>query len=1137
MIFLYHKVHPEGKTVWWVDVESFYRQMRALRGRKIVYLDAYNAADTDQVVITFDGIYTNILEFAAPILHEFGYPFELFVTSDYIGRDNSFDTVEPHALFADREALASLVALGGRLQWHSRTHVNLGPVRDREFIRKELDIPENLHCIDKLGFNWFAYPHGDFNDVVVEEVRSRFKGALSCIQGNDTNPYMFNRQIMTSETVVEPRKKVAVIIASYNYGNFLPEAVESVLRQTQQPDEVHITDDCSEDNTEEVGRYFSEKKPSWVHFHRNDKNLGIIGNFNAAVLRTRADYVCILGADNRMRSDYIERLSAILDAHPNAAIAYTDFALFGPRARLVYEQFPPERRGQIIRNHFYLITFPDFSPSAREQLEQGNFIHGSSMFRRAAYDGVGGYLKDDLPEDYSLFRRMVRARWDAVRCPLSLLEYRQHSREQANIRLSTHIEVQFYRQLVTERDGQIVALNQALSEREGQVASLNQTLSEREGQIASLNQTLSEREWQVASLNQSLSERDEQIADIVHSKSWRLTHPLRRIGLGVRTMLRKERGEKQGEAREKETPVPPATFDRNDYTEWIRRYDTLTDETRVAMRARIDVFPHKPLISVVMPTYNAKPEWLHEAIASVRKQIYPHWELCIADDASSDTAIRSILEGYANEDPRIKIVFRETRGNISAASNSALNLATGEWIALLDHDDLLAEHALFWTADAINKNPDVRLIYSDEDKIDESGRRLYPYFKCDWNVDLFYSHNLITHLGVYQAELLRNKMGGFREGLEGAQDYDLALRCIEHIESHQIYHIPRVLYHWRMHTGSTAQSSEAKPYAMLAGERALNEHLKRVGIEANAELIGFGYRVRYALPNSLPLVSLIIPTHNGFNLIRQCVESILEKTTYSNYEILIIDNRSDDPGTLTYFKSLKGDSRIRVIRDDRPFNYSALNNAAVKLARGEVVGLVNNDIVVISPDWLSEMLSHALRAGVGAVGAKLWYPNETLQHGGVILGLGGVAGHSHKHLPRHQHGYFGHENLIQSFSAVTAACLIIRKSIYEEVGGLNEADLQVAYNDVDFCLRVREAGYRNIWTPYAELYHHESATRGYEDTPEKQARFEKEVAYMEQRWGEQILSDPAYSPNLTLDHEDFSLAWPPRVEVVGAKNP
>ena len=577
--------------------------------------------------------------------------------------------------------------------------------------------------------------------------------------------------------------------------------------------------------------------------------------------------------------------------------------------------------------------------------------------------------------------------------------------------------------------------------------------------------------------------------------------------------------------------VSSAEFDRNDYAEWMRRYDTLTDEMRASIKHSISGFVNKPLISVLMPTYNPKEEWLIAAIESVRNQIYPNWQLCIADDASTNPAVREILEDYIKKDSRIKVVFREQNGHISAASNSALEVCTGDWVALLDHDDLLSEHALYWVADAINQHSDVQLIYSDEDKIDEVGRRFEPYFKCDWNVDLFYSHNMFSHLGVYKAELVR-QVNGFKVGLEGSQDYDLALRCIEYINPTQIHHIPRVLYHWRIHAESTALALDAKPYAMLAGEKALNQHLQRKGIEARAELIGYGFRIHYSLPSNQPKVSLIIPTRNGLNLIRTCVESILKKTTYSNYEILIIDNGSDDPEVLSFFERVITDARVKVVVDNRPFNYSALNNAAVKLAQGSYIGLLNNDLEVISPDWLSEMVSIALQPKVGAVGAKLWYPNNTLQHGGVIIGLGGVAGHAHCGMPHGQCGYFARAKLIQTLTAVTAACLIIKKSIYLEVDGLDETNLKIAFNDVDFCLRVREANYRNVWTPYAELYHHESASRGFEDTPEKQKRFNDEVLYMHKTWGSALEIDPAYSPNLTLQYGDFSYAWPPRTQTV-----
>ncbi len=567
---------------------------------------------------------------------------------------------------------------------------------------------------------------------------------------------------------------------------------------------------------------------------------------------------------------------------------------------------------------------------------------------------------------------------------------------------------------------------------------------------------------------------------------------------------------------------------RNNYDEWIRQFDVVDDTRRAAIRTRVAAMGNAPLISVLMPTYNPDLDWLREAIESVRGQIYSNWELCIADDASTDLAVRPLLEAYARDDRRIKVTFRERNGHISAASNSALALATGEWVALLDQDDRLAEHALFWTADAIDRDPSLKLIYSDEDKIDEEGRRHDPYFKCDWNRDLFYSQNMFCHLGLYRRTLL-DSIGGFREGVEGAQDHDLVLRCIEQTGDAAIGHIPRVLYHWRVHAGSTAAGADAKSYAAVAGERALREHFLRCNVGADVEWVGYGYRVRYGLPSPAPLVSLIVPTRNALELMRTCIESIRARTTYPNYEIIIVDNGSDDPAALEYFASLAAGDRVRVLRDDSPFNYSALNNRAVAAARGSLVGLINNDIEVRSPEWLSEIVSIALQPGVGAVGAKLLYPDDTLQHAGIVLGIGGVAGHANKHGRPPHRGYFGRTGLIGSWSAVTAACMVVRRDVFLSVGGLNETDLTVAFNDVDFCLKLKAAGYRNVLTPYAELYHHESATRGYEDNPEKRTRFRAESDYMRRRWSNWLKHDPAYSPNLTLQHEDFSLAWPPRV--------
>lgn len=567
------------------------------------------------------------------------------------------------------------------------------------------------------------------------------------------------------------------------------------------------------------------------------------------------------------------------------------------------------------------------------------------------------------------------------------------------------------------------------------------------------------------------------------------------------------------------------------YKNWIVEYDTYSIEDQNRMREEIKMFGIKPKVSIILPVYNPKKEWLAEAIDSVINQLYEDWELCIADDNSTDPGIKEILERYKLLDCRIKVTCRNENGHISATSNSALSLATGEYIALLDHDDILPVSALYFVVKAINLYPQAKLFYSDEDKMDENGQRHDPYFKPDWNPDLFYSHNMFSHLGVYASELVQT-VGGFHEGMEGSQDYDLVLRCLEQITEREIVHIPKILYHWRVHRDSTAGNVEVKPYAVLAGERALNEHFQRMGLPATVTLTNFGYRAQYRLPVDPPLVSLLIPTRDHKSVTEIAVQSILKKTKYPNYEIIIIDNGSVEPETLNWFECIQDeDSRVKVIRYDYPFNYSAINNFGAAQSNGLIIGLINNDIEVISPDWLSEMVSHALRPNIGCVGAKLYYSDDTLQHGGVVLGVGGVAGHSHKHFPRSVTGYFARLKLISNFSAVTGACLLVRKEIFEALGGLDQINLKVAFNDVDFCLKVRELGYRNLWTPYAELYHHESISRGYEDTPEKQARFQAEVQFMKDKWGAKLLQDPCYSPNLTLDHEDFSLAWPPRSTV------
>ncbi len=566
----------------------------------------------------------------------------------------------------------------------------------------------------------------------------------------------------------------------------------------------------------------------------------------------------------------------------------------------------------------------------------------------------------------------------------------------------------------------------------------------------------------------------------------------------------------------------------NDYISWVQRFDSIDAADRARMQSTIATWEKPPRFSIVMPVYNTPERWLRRCLDTVQAQIYTNWELCIADDASTKPHVRSVLEEYAARDARIKVHFRERNGHIVAASNSALELAQGDYMVLLDHDDELPEHALFVVAERLVSDSRVKLIYSDEDKIDENGRRYEPYFKPDWNPELFHSQNMISHLGVYELALVR-EVGCFQPGFEGSQDYDLALRCIERLQPENIAHIPHVLYHWRAIEGSTALAHGEKSYAKSAGALALEAHLARCGIAAEVlPALESYHRVRYALPATLPLVSLIIPTRDRLDLLRLSVGTILEKTTYPNFEILILDNQSCEPQTLEYFRDIVRDERVRVIAYDKPFNFSAINNHGARHARGEVLGLINNDVEVFDGEWLSEMMSHALRPGVGAVGSMLYYPDDRIQHAGVVVGFLGVGAHAFQGKPRGSYGPFGRARLLQNLSCVTAACLLLRREVFDAVGGLEEG-LEVAFNDVDFCLRILDTGKRIVWTPYAELYHHESASRGLEDSPEKLARFTREVEFMQKRYGKRLLADPAYNPNLSLDVEPFALAWPPRV--------
>ncbi len=551
------------------------------------------------------------------------------------------------------------------------------------------------------------------------------------------------------------------------------------------------------------------------------------------------------------------------------------------------------------------------------------------------------------------------------------------------------------------------------------------------------------------------------------------------------------------------------------YDLWIARHEPAVEEKR-RMRMEVEKFALRPRISVVVPLYKTPLAILTRCIQSVTDQLYPNWELCLADDASGDSAITALLGERSRRDSRLRVTALQENLGISGATNEALSISTGDYVAFLDHDDELADFALWEVAKAINENPDIDLFYSDEDKIDQRGRRYDAFFKPDWSPDLFLSCNYICHFVVIKRSLL-DRIGGLSESYNGAQDYEFLLRAMEFAP--KIKRIPKVLYHWGAITGSTAKASAGKPYASIDGKRALSSYLARVATGATVEVVKTcRYRVRYPIVGN-PRVTILMPTNGHRNLFRVALEDVLEKTSYKNYDIVLIDN-SRSARIEEYVSKLARKSPITYFDwRSRPFNFSQMNNAAARASESPYILFLNDDITVIAAEWLTALLEHAQRPEIGAVGAQLWYPNDAIQHAGVVMGLYGNCSHAFKNLAAGRPHYFDLPELIRNCSAVTAACLLVGREKFFEAGGFDETNLAVAFQDVDLCLKLLELGYRNVYTPYAKLYHHESATK----TEDEKIPDTAEDAFMKKKWATYIADDPYYNPNLTRREEDFSL--------------
>ena len=558
------------------------------------------------------------------------------------------------------------------------------------------------------------------------------------------------------------------------------------------------------------------------------------------------------------------------------------------------------------------------------------------------------------------------------------------------------------------------------------------------------------------------------------------------------------------------------------YQKWIRHH--LPDRNELEKQKKTS-FGYRPKISFVVPLYKTPEKYLRRLTESFQEQTYSNWELCFSDGSGAQSPLTELLKELTAKDNRIKYVSHEESLQISENTNSAIEIATGDFIAFADHDDELTPNALFECVKAINEKPQTLVIYTDEDKMSMDGHKFFqPHFKPDYNPDLLCTVNYICHLFVVSRKVIE-KVGGLRSEFDGAQDYDFVLRCVEAVKDEEICHIPKILYHWRCHEDSTAENPESKLYAFEAGRRAVQAHYERTGIHAEVfkgEYLGL-YRTKFIRDHD-PLISIIIPNKDHIDDLKRCMGSIEQKSTYKNYEYIIVENNSTDSATFEYYKKLEAENpKVRMVYWDGVFNYSAINNYGASFAKGEYLLLLNNDTEIINPDCLEELLGYCMRKDVGAVGARLYYEDDTIQHAGVVIGFGGIAGHCFVQQKRGTTGYCHRIICAQDYSAVTAACMMVKKSAFDAVGGLSE-ELAVAFNDIDFCMKLRKAEYLIVYNPYAELYHYESKSRGLEDTPEKVARFNKEIATFEKKWPEILENgDPYYNPNLTLKSQDFSL--------------
>jgi len=912
---------------------------------------------------------------------------------------------------------------------------------------------------------------------------------------------------------------VSVIVRTKDRPDFLKRALKSIAGQSYRPLElVLVNDGGCELDTDELGSLLIDIPLNYIRF---ESNRGRAFAGNTGIKNASGEYICFLDDDDEY---YPEHISTLVHAaaRSGCGIVYSD-------AMKVRRGFNAVT-GLIEEQELGIFSSYDFSYI---DLITENYIPLTTiLFARGILLEAGCFDEEfELYEDWDLLLK-VTGRYPPIHVPETTVKYifwdkmyqisqdesKRHKyydmifskhRDKFNADVILHLKKK--RDIVEREFGNILNNYKEMEKEYKNYISLSEEkIRVTEEKVRDLHEKLGHQQ----SVNKALEEKvdllDREIHLMLNTIGWRALTKLRRI---------RDRITPPGSSGRKiyEKIISPVKYKvRNadsEYSRWITFHEPDAGALKLQQSESLH-FSYRPKISIVVPVFNTDRNMLVSMINSVLSQTYDNWELCIADGNSDAPHTKDILSEHAGRDDRIKVSFLERNYNIAGNSNRALELATGEFVAFLDHDDELAPFALYEAARVLNELPETDLIYSDEDKIHPSGKRCEPFFKPDWSPDLLMSVNYICHLLLIRNTLL-TKIGGFREGVDGAQDFDLVLRSVS--ETSKIVHIPKILYHWRMHAGSTAQNIHSKGYSHESGKKALSEYLSINGIGADVH-DGTGttnYRIRYRL-NKMPRVSLIIPFRDKYKYLKRCVDSIIQKSSYKNYELVLVSNNSSEKQLFDYLEKLSGLSFVKIIQYNEPFNYSRINNYSVKQSDGEVLLFLNNDTEVISEDWIESMLEHAMRSEVGAVGCKLLYPDNTIQHAGVIVGLTGFAGHVFSRLPDDAYTYFGSVDFVRNYLAVTGACMMIRKDVFDETGGFDERFV-LCGSDVEICFRLTEHGYRIVYTPFAVLYHHEAITRG-KEIPSGDFRLSLSAYKKYLNDG-----DPYYNPNLTLLKTDCSL--------------